>query len=91
MARATNITTISPINDALMLSSLRSSLELTDACIIDSDPDFVTFAVKVPRAVLTANRHFLRVALEAADNWRERPAVGHGKSNRRSRFNGSAK
>jgi hypothetical protein len=80
MARATNLTTISPINDALMLSSLRSSLELTDACIIDGDKDFVTFAIKVPRAMLRANRHFLRVALEAADNWRGRPAVGHGKS-----------
>jgi hypothetical protein len=80
MARATNLTTISPTNDALMLSSLRSSLELTDACIIDGDKDFVTFAIKVPRAMLRANRHFLRVALEAADNWRGRPAVGHGKS-----------
>ena len=79
MARATNLTKILPTNDALMLSSLRSSLELTDACIIDGDKDFVTFAVKVPRATLRANRHFLMAALGAGDDWRGRPADGPAK------------
>jgi hypothetical protein len=69
MADATNLTTILP-DDALMLSWVRSSLELTDACIIDGTEDYVIFAVKIPRQTLRANHHFLRVALEAADDWR---------------------
>lgn len=38
----------------------------TDACIVDADADYVTFAVRVSRATLRANHHFLAAASEAS-------------------------
>jgi hypothetical protein len=58
-----------------VLLGLRSSLELTDACVIDGDKETVTFAIKIPRAVIGANHHFLLAASEAATDIRQSPVI----------------
>lgn len=49
------------------LKDVQSSLELTDACIIDGDKDTLTIAIKVQREWLRANHHFLLAALACAE------------------------
>lgn len=63
-----------PVSE-VSLNEVRSSLDVTDGCIIDGDQDSVTFAVKIPRSVLRANHHFLLAASEAATDFRPMPPV----------------
>jgi hypothetical protein len=48
------------------IDALRYSLRQTAFCIIDSDAEAVTFAIRIPRKTIRDNHHFLLAASEAA-------------------------